>query len=245
MSDDLLRYRFDPDLEFLQRCDQADLDILVTYLTKTKKGKGRITETLTLEPRFKEFQPNHIKYWDLIAAELQHFGANTFVTLVRGEGVLYRKILIEVCSRLKVNFNKKSPVEVIEMNLLMKILIDSLDKMDSEELKKVVEALNLKTAIFTKEAVIAALQAAMRMGGFAGYQIAVIVANAVAKALLNRGFSVGANAALSRWIGVFVGPIGWVLTGIWTLVDIASPAFRVTIPAVIQVAYMRIKSKAT
>ena len=127
----------------------------------------------------------------------------------------------------------------------MKILIDSLDKMDSEELKKVVEALNLKTTNFTKEAVIAALQAAMRMGGFASYKIAVIVANAVAKVLLKRGLSVGANAALSRWIGVFVGPIGWVLTGIWTLVDIAGPAFRVTIPAVIQVAYMRIKSKGT
>ena len=131
------------------------------------------------------------------------------------------------------------------MNLLMKILIDSLDKMDSEELKKVVEALNLKTTNFTKEAVVAALQAAMRMGGFASYKIAVIVANAVAKVLLKRGLSVGANAALSRWIGVFVGPIGWVLTGIWTLVDIAGPAFRVTIPAVIQVAYMRIKPKGT
>ena len=218
---------------------------LVTYLTRTKKGKDRFTETLTVEPRYKEFQPDHVKYWDLIAAELQHFGANTLATLFRGEGVLYRTILVEVCSRLKVNFNKKSPVEVIEMNLLMKILIDSLDKMDSQELEKVVKGLNLKTTNFTKEAVIAALQAAMRMGGFATYKIAAIVANAVAKALLNRGLSVGANAALSRWIGVFVGPIGWVLTGVWTLVDIAGPAFRVTIPAVIQVAYMRVKSKGT
>ena len=112
MSDDLIRYRFDPDLEFLQGCDQADLDILVTYLTKTKKGKDRVTETLTVEPRYKEFQPDHAKYWDLIAAELQHFGANTLATLFRGEGVLYRTILVEVCSRLKVNFNKKSPVDV-------------------------------------------------------------------------------------------------------------------------------------
>jgi uncharacterized protein YaaW (UPF0174 family) len=243
MSDDKLKYRQDTDLAFLQHCDQADLDILVTYLTKTKKGRRRVTQTLTKEPRFKEFYPDHAKYWDLIAAELQHFGANTLVTLFRGKGVLYRTILVEVCSRLKVNFNKKSSVEVIEMNLLMKILIESLDKMDSEDLKKIIEDLHLKTTKFTKEAVIAALQAAMRAGGFATYRIALIVANAVAKALLNRGLSLGANAALARAIGIFAGPIGWVLTGIWTAVDIAAPAFRVTIPAVIHVAYMRAKSK--
>jgi uncharacterized protein YaaW (UPF0174 family) len=243
MSDDKLKYKEDPDLVFLQHCDQTDLDILVTYLTKTKKGRGRLTEKLTKEPRFKEFYPDHAQYWDLIAAELQYFGANSLVTLFRGKGVSYRTILIEVSSRLKVNFNKKSAVEVIEMNLLMKILIESLDKMDSEDLKKIIEDLNLKTTHFTKEAVTAALQAAMRAGGFATYRIAMIVANAVAKALLGRGLSLGANAALARVIGVFAGPIGWVLTGIWTLVDIAAPAFRVTIPAVIHVAYMRTKSK--
>lgn len=243
MNGDKLKYRADPDLAFLEHCDQADLDILVTYLTKTKKGRGRLTETLTKESRFKEFYPEHAKYWDLIAAELQHFGANSLATLVRGKGVPYRKILIAVCSRLKVNFNKQSSVEVIEMNLLMKILIDSLDKVGSEDLKKIIEDLNLKTTNFTKEAVIAALQTAMRAGGFATYKIAMIVANAVAKALLNRGLSLGANAALSRVIGIFVGPIGWILTGVWTLLDVAAPAFRVTIPAVIQVAYMRTKSK--
>jgi uncharacterized protein YaaW (UPF0174 family) len=243
MKGDLQKYKKDPHLAFLKHCDQADLDILVTYLTKTKKGSDRFTENLTQEPRFKEFYPDHAKYWDLIAAELQYFGANSLVTLFRGEGVSYKTILVEVCSRLKVNFNKKSSVEVIEMNLLMTILIESLDKMGSEDLKKIIKDLNLKTTHFTKEAVAAALQAAMRAGGFATYRIAVIVANNVAKALLGRGLSLGANAALTRAIGVFAGPIGWVLTGIWTLVDIAGPAFRVTIPAVIHVAYMRAKSK--
>lgn len=83
MSSDLQKYRPDPDLDFLQRCDQADLDIVVTYLTKTKNGDIRVAETLTQEPRYKEFQPDHAKYWDLVAAELQHFGGNTFANLGR------------------------------------------------------------------------------------------------------------------------------------------------------------------
>lgn len=146
---------------------------------------------------------------------------------------------------MKVNFNKESAVDVIEMNLLMKILVNSLDKMTPEELKQVIEGLDLKTTNFTNEGVAAALQAAMRMGKFYTYKIAMVVANGVAKALLGRGLTLAANAAISRTIGIFLGPIGWVITGIWTLVDIAGPAYRVTIPSVVQVAYMRIKSKGT
>ena len=52
---------------------------------------------------------------------------------------------------------------------------------------------------------------------------------------------ISANAALTRSLCVFAGPIGWVVTAVWTLLDIAGPAYRVTIPAVIQVAYMRAK----
>ena len=40
-------------------------------------------------------------------------------------------------------------------------------------------------------------------------------------------------------ISAFAGPIGWVITAAWTAFDVAGPAFRVTIPAVIQVAFLR------
>lgn len=42
-----------------------------------------------------------------------------------------------------------------------------------------------------------------------------------------------------RGYSTFMGPIGWVLTALWTIVDIAGPAYRVTVPAVIQIAYIR------
>jgi uncharacterized protein YaaW (UPF0174 family) len=38
--------------------------------------------------------------------------------------------------------------------------------------------------------------------------------------------------------------VGWTLTGLWTAVDIAGPAYRVTMPAVIQVALVRRKHAA-
>jgi uncharacterized protein YaaW (UPF0174 family) len=127
------------------------------------------------------------------------------------------------------------------MNLLMTILIDSMKEMSPEQLEEIVRDLGIKTTNFTPQAATAALQAAIAFSGFAAYKIAVIVANAVAKAILGRGLTVAANAALTRAIGVFAGPIGWVVTGLWTAVDIAGPAYRVTIPAVTQVAFLRAK----
>jgi len=238
-------YRNDGDLEFLQNCDNEDLDILVTYLTRGKNGNTRWAEELTMKAAYKQHHPNHKMYWQDIAAELQTFAGNTFANIARGDqGIPYKELLVDVCKRMKVNFNAASSVELIEMNLLMKVLTDSLDKMTPEQLKEVVEATGLKTTNFAPQAIAAALQIIARRSGFAVFRIALIVANAVAKMVIGRGLSLAANVALVRIVGVLAGPIGWVITGLWTLVDLAGPAYRVTIPSVIQVAYMRAKFAA-
>ncbi|ANP69917.1 DUF3944 domain-containing protein [Clostridium tyrobutyricum] len=240
-----MMYRYDTDLEFLKYCSNEDLDLLVTYLIKDKDGNPRLTEELTYTDEYKLYSPNHKMYWQLIAAELQCFGANTFATLFRGgKGVLYKELLMDVCNKLKVNYNKNSSTEIIEMNLIMKILTDSIENMDSQQIKDIIKELKLKTTNYSKEALLAALQFAIKIGGFQSYEIAVIVANAVAKQLLKRGLSFTANATLTRAISIFAGPIGWIITGAWTLIDIGGPAYRVTIPSVVQVAYMRLKNKA-
>jgi hypothetical protein len=42
-----------------------------------------------------------------------------------------------------------------------------------------------------------------------------------------------------RGINIALGPIGWAVTALWTLADLASPAYRVTVPCVVQIAYIR------
>jgi hypothetical protein len=51
---------------------------------------------------------------------------------------------------------------------------------------------------------------------------------------------VGVGGA-SRALGAVLGPIGWAVTGLWTLADLSAPAYRVTVPCVVQVAYIRQK----
>lgn len=237
-----MAYRYDSDLEFLRSMTSEDLGVLVEILTGKQDDKN-LTEELTMHDKYKRFYPDHIKYVEEIMGELQCFGANTFATMFRGgKGVLYKEILCDMCDKMKVNYNKESSVEHIEDELFSKILRDSMEKMSEEELKKFAKEAGFDTTKgFSKQAILTSMIVAIRAGGFMSYQIAVIVANAVAKVVLGRGLTLAANAGLTRAMSVFAGPIGWAITGAWTAVNIAGPAFRITMPAVIEVAFLRKK----
>ena len=238
-----MAYRYDSDLQFLGSMSSEDLGDLVYCLTYDRDGDARLTEELTMSDLYKQHSPDHQKYWELIAAEIQCFGANTFATMLRGgKGVEYKEVLMDVCDKMKVNYNKDSSTEKIEGNLLMKILTDALEKMSPDELKELAEATGVKnTSGITAETMVGVFQAVFRAGGFKSYQLTLIIVNAVLKALIGRGLSLAGNAALTRTMAILTGPIGWVITGLWTAIDIAGAAYRVTIPAVIQVAALRQK----
>lgn len=239
-----MAYREDSDLVFLKDMKSEDLNDLVYCLTHDKDGNVRLTEELTISDRFKKHSPNHSMYWELIAAEIQCFGANSLATVLRGgKGVEYKEILMDVCDKLKVNYNKESGVEKIENNLLMKILTDASEKMSGYELRELAEAIGVKnTNGVTAEVMVGTFQAIFRAGGFKSYQLTVIIVNSVLKALIGRGLSFTMTGPMLQALKVLSGPIGWAITGIWTAIDIASPAFRVTIPAVIQIAALRQQS---
>jgi uncharacterized protein YaaW (UPF0174 family) len=132
---------------------------------------------------------------------------------------------------------------MIEENLLMKILKDALEEMSEEERKELLKSMGVRGIGFTPEALFGLFQAIFRGGGFKSYQLTVIIANAVLKALIGRGLSFAGNAALTRTMAILTGPIGWAITAIWGAIDIAGPAYRVTIPAVIEISYLRKKHK--
>lgn len=236
-----MAYRDDPDLAFLGTLSSTELDELVNILTLDKDGEHLLTENLTYSENYKLYHPHHHLYWQDIAEELQLFGGNTFMNLLKGnKGVLYKEILCDVCDKLKVNYNKKSATSQIEQNLLMKILQDSLEKMSAEEIAELANELGLKNnQLFTPQAMTATFLAVFKAGGLKSYQLTLIIVNAVMKALFGRTLAFGGNLVAGRIAGILSGPIGWIITGIWTAMDIAGPAYRVTIPAVIQVAYLR------
>ncbi|GAA8303077.1 hypothetical protein HpDR22_09180 [Helicobacter pylori] len=100
--------------------------------------------------------------------------------------------MCDACDHLKVNYNEKSPTSLIEQNMLSKLLKDSLEKMSDEEIRELCDELGVKnTNKLGKQALSTAALTLFRMGGFKSYQLALIVANAVIKAIFQRGLSLG------------------------------------------------------
>ena len=228
----------------LQKCSDEDLDPLVKFIKKAE-----FTETLSDSYGYSTYYPKHSKYADQIAHEIRLFGGNSIPNFFRDEGPPYKEIVQDVAKKLGVDYEYYDSVERVEMKMLLKILEDAFDEMSSKEKDEVIKAfeqggaenLDFRTG-FPMSAILA--QLAVKSSGFLAYQIAVIVANSVAKAVLGHGLKLATNAALTRAIGIFAGPIGWVITGIWTAISIAGPAYRVTIPCVCHVAYLRQKIQA-
>lgn len=219
------------------------LDPLVGYLTN--KGEGRWTSELDLTEIYQQRYPDHQHYVYEIAAELQLYGGRTEVNFFREHGVPYREICCDVAARLKVNFNPQAAIEVIESAILMKVLEDAWDRMSPTQRATFLEELGLNRTKIGAGLPIHVLRMGIQAGGFLSYRVAVIVANQVSRMLLNRGLTFAANRALTRWLSVLAGPVGAALNAVWIAYDIGAPAYRVTIPSVIQVALIRQASLAT
>jgi uncharacterized protein YaaW (UPF0174 family) len=239
-----LVYRRDPDLEFLGELESKDLDQLVRLLIyDPDDGEKRISEELSQCEEFQRYYPDHRRYWRKIAAELQKYGGNSFANLLRGGmGVPYREIVTDVAEKLGAKYRSFDSTEEIEDSLMMKVLEEGLRNMSPQEKLKLFQEMEIDPpSTFSGGTVVQIFQGVFRAGGFKSYQLTVIIANAVLKSLIGRGLSLAGNAMLTRGMAILTGPIGWAISGIWVAMDIAGPAYRVTTPAVFEIAYLRKK----
>lgn len=240
-------YRVDSDLEFLAKCKNEDLEMLVSILTiDPKDGQKRYTQSLIGSKGNQQHGENYCAYWRDIAAELQTYGGNSITNIFRGgKGVTYCEILMDVCSKVKVHIDKEHSVEQIENAFLMKILENSLANMEQSELVKLAQELGEKNkGIITASTVAALLQASIAKNPYQWSFIITLL-------LQNLGFKTGSiilsvtgGCILPRTlpiIGILAGPIGFTLSSLWLASDIAGPAYRVTVPACLYVAVLRQK----
>ena len=232
----------DKDLMFLARCKNCDLKRLVDIMTFDREGKVRYAEQLTNSDAYIYCYPNRLQMmWQDIANELQRFGGNTLMNLYRGSGVRYREILNDVCRKMKVYYTGRESTAQLEEKLLQKMCLTAVDDMSEEELRAMTEELDMPTKNPKRYAMVAAMQLAIRKGGALFTRIAAYITRIIARMLLGRGAVMVGSNTISKAIGIAGGPVGWAISAGWMIYDIASPAYRVTIPCVMQIACMRMQ----
>ena len=204
----------------------------------------RDTEDLTRHPVYKESYPDHQKYADVIADEIREFGGNTFRNLVRGEGPEYIEVVRDVARKLDAPFGEHHGVVEIEHSILTTVITKSLKEMPDEERRALLDGLGKSNLSFAGGLSAMAVQGLLRAGGFASYKLMLIVVNTVVKAAIGRGLVFAANTALMRVLSVAIGPVGWAATGLWTVISLGDPAYKITIPSVVYVAWLRASQNA-
>ena len=140
---------------------------------------------------------------------------------------------------MKVNYNKKSKTEDIERFLLQKILVESINKMSIEQIKEISDTLKLNLIQYTRETAILALNRSINNGVLICQSFAIIIFDSIIGKILSRGGVIVATNTFSSRLFLFAGPISLCLSSIWTILDIAGPAYRVVMPATVMIACLR------
>ncbi|EMW44392.1 acidic protein MsyB [Escherichia coli] len=233
-----VNYLNDSDLDFLQHCSEEQLANFARLLTHNEKGKPRLSSVLMRNELFKSMEGHpeqHRRNWQLIAGELQHFGGDSIANKLRGHSKLYRAILLDVSKRLKLKADKEMSTFEIEQQLLEQFLRNTWKNMDEEHKQEFLHAIDARVneleellPLLMKDKLLA-----KGVSHLLSSQLTRILRTHAAMSVLGHGLLRGAGLG---------GPVGAALNGVKA---VSGSAYRVTIPAVLQIACLRRMVSAT
>ena len=235
--------RIDLDLQFLPHCDNDDLRTLCNILMYDNDGKIRLNENISTSDNYLSCYPYNMKgMWKELASELQCYGGNTILNCFRGGvGPSYDSIVADVCKRMRVEVTKYDTVEEMEQKLLIHVSKKAIGELGESHVRAIMDECGLHNYERSKAGLLAALVALQVINRKVFIIVIESIMRIVSRILIGRGIMYAGVGIFSRGIGILFGPIGWLIMGGWAVWDMLGPAYRVTIPAVIQVAYMRVK----
>lgn len=244
--------------------DVDDLNILIDYITDC--GEGRLAlDSATCKQLITCRDSRSYTKADsqLIAKEILLFGGNSLANVYRSivkktsVGQLlgtvlpdvasttdYESVVKDVAKQVSAAFGAEDDIIAIENAVLLKIFKQALDKMPEAGRKQILDDLGVKNVSLITGTVFlgyAAASMAARSATTASLSIASIVASAVSTQILGR-VAFGAPMIIgTRPLAALAGPVGIAVGTLWTLAGLSSPAYRVTLPCVVQLAFMRQK----
>ncbi len=225
-------YLHDEDLDFLQHCSEEQLADFARLLTHNEKGKARLSSVLSHNELFKAMEGHpeqHRRNWQLIAGEFQHYGGDSIANKLRGHGKQYRAILLDVAKRLKLKADKSMSTFEIEQQLLEHFLRHTWQKMDAAHKQEFLQAVDAKVSKLEELLPLLMKDRSLAKGvsHLLSTQLTRILRTHAAMSILGHGLLRGAGLG---------GPVGAALNGVKA---ISGSAYRVTIPAVLQIACLR------
>lgn len=211
-------------LKLLSDADAVDVADLIDYLTDF--GEGRVALSGAVNTRLKKVKEKRDFTQDdlrMIIHELQLFGGNTISNAFRGKGVMYREILHDAAESLGVLPDSNDGAKDIELRILKEVLGSEWPSMSIEDRRvKTKDAHSLTGQIrnMAKQTLV---------GGMAG----AAATGSLFSGVVGRAATLGLGSAFSAGV-----------LGLTSTYGLSSQAYRVTVPCVVQIAYIRCKFSA-
>ncbi|WP_217529285.1 hypothetical protein [Vibrio metschnikovii] len=244
----------------LERADEKELSVLVDLITD--KGKGRLMLNKNLKDLIISFQKKNklCELSDTLAKEICAFGSHSAMNVFRsGEGAEYSAILKDVAKILGAESKEATDVYSLERGILAVLILKAVnDKVDDELFK------DLKCKDRTSNALIAESIHKTSKGKrehlvetildvFDAELMRKLVERVLTEkyilmlcsgigALTNLGASgagIMATAKLAGGIAARFNPLVAAVSGAASAFSLSGPAFRIVIPAVVQIALIR------
>ena len=236
----------DKDLTFLAACSNEDLHTLCDLLIYNKKGEIRLSEQLTNSDAYINCYPERLNLMATeISEELRRFGSNTIKTFFcKGEADSYETIVRRVCKRMNVKVSNDDDTKTMERELVITICEQTTSNLSDDELRNLADKAGIPHKTLNHQMLASAILFAIRRNTYLLTEMIYYVTMQIAYMLFGRWITMIGMSTVGRYIGIAAGPIGWAALAGWTISDMASPAYRVMIPAVIMVASMRFRQTA-
>ncbi|WP_397449948.1 hypothetical protein [Pseudomonas sp. NA-150] len=230
----------EPLLALLLAAEPDDVCLLVDYLTDA--GKGRVSLASTVKDFLHEARKEKVfdeELLKLLIHELRMFGGNSVANLFRRGGVTYKEIVSDVLSHVGGKATDTDDLAARELDVLRRLLGKAWDKMSEEERAQFADKFGESDAASPFS--FAHFLNRLGFGEAATLSVTSFISASLGANLLGAGAVLGAEMIMGRMAGAVFGPIGIAVGAALAGYSLASPAYRITLPCVVQIAYIRQK----
>ncbi|EGR1075946.1 hypothetical protein EFU47_17475 [Vibrio cholerae] len=244
----------------LERADEKELSVLADLITD--KGEGRLMLDKNLKELIISFQKKNklCELSDTLAKEICAFGSHSAMNVFRsGEGAEYSAILKDVAKMLGAESKGAIDVYSLERGVLAALIYKAVNDKIDEELFKDLTSKDRKSNALIAESVHQTAKGKREhlvetiLDVFDAELVRKLVEQVLTEkyilmlcsgigAVMNVGASgagIMATAKLAGGLAARFNPLTAVVSGAVSAFSLSGPAFRIVIPAVVQIALIR------
>lgn len=215
----------------------SDRDMYDVFRETTDEELGMMVELLCSKVSC-DLEKN-CRHVPAIVNEFQRMGGNSFANVWRGYGVTYSEIVRDVANCVGADVRGCCDIGQMEWSIVEHLIEQAEEKMSQEEREEFYQELRKQSGIHFKS-----IKDLFRDQAIYHAVRLIIIQVIVRQILVKVGIKSAATLVTGRLVTILAGPVGWVIGGIWTAIDIVGPAYSVTVPGVMLVAMIRARLDA-